>query len=76
MNRPGAQRRNPRGTYVRDIIRILHGRKAGMSKTDLDRAVLGLRQNRGQRIPKYFDRAVQSVLNHFTSQSIQFRKRR
>ena len=62
-------------TYVVDIIKILHGRKFGVRKLDLDDALREKRSADGEPIPKTFDKAVQSVLNQYTSQSAEFRKK-
>ena len=59
-------------TYVVDIIRILHGRKFGVRKADLDDALLQKRRTDGEPIPQKFAETTQSVLNTYTSQSLVF----
>src|SRR6516165_8697432 len=56
-------------TYVIDIIKLLHGRKWGMRKQDLDDQLLEKRRADGEPIPKEFAKTVQSILNSYTSQS-------
>jgi hypothetical protein len=63
-------------TYVIDMIKILHGRKWGVRKVDLDAQLLEKRTADGEPIPRHFDRAVQSVLNQYSSQSAEFRKKK
>src|SRR5262249_11275433 len=62
-------------TFVIDIIKILHGRKFGIRKMDLDAELRQKRDADGEPRPKAFDKAVQSVLNQYTSQSAEFRKK-
>jgi hypothetical protein len=62
-------------TYVIDIIKILHGRKWGVRKVDLDAALHEKRFADGEPIPKTFEKAIQSVLNQYTSQSNEFKKK-
>jgi hypothetical protein len=61
-------------TYVIDIIKLLHGRKFGVRKIDLDDQLLEKRTADGERIPKKFAETTQSVLNNYTSQSLVFQK--
>jgi 7,8-dihydro-6-hydroxymethylpterin-pyrophosphokinase len=61
-------------TYVLDIIRILHGRKWGIRKADLDSMVYEKRFADGEPMPREFGKTIQSVLNSYTSQSSVFQK--
>jgi hypothetical protein len=45
-----------------------------MMKAELDKVILKKRSSRGQSIPKYFPRVVQSALNAYTSQSVVFHR--
>jgi hypothetical protein len=60
-------------TYVIDIIKLLHGRKWGVRKVDLDDQLLEKRTADSEPIPKEFAKTIQSVLNNYTSQSSVFR---
>ncbi|MFI5021412.1 MAG: hypothetical protein ACHQRJ_07145 [Alphaproteobacteria bacterium] len=55
--------------WVRDIIRALWGRRLGMQLQQLYRDVWGLRYPSGLKMPKEFEAALRSSLNHHTSQS-------
>ncbi len=52
-------------TYLIDIIKILHGRKWGVRKVDLDGTVYEKRFTDGEPMPKKFSETIQSVLNNY-----------
>jgi hypothetical protein len=55
--------------WVYDIIRALWGRSSGVDLQQLYRDVWSIREPSGLKMPKRFEEALRSSLNHHTSQS-------
>jgi hypothetical protein len=61
-------------TYVIDMIKVLLGRKHGMRNVAFQAAVWAIRNAGGEPMPKKFRETIESVLNHYSSQRVVFRK--